>query len=109
MTLLFFTLFYLVRGPIKLAKSRSGKMLLRWSTFERVIHWYTALIFTLLTLTGLILLYGRSLLIPLIGHDLFSTLAAYAKLTHNLSGPFFLVGLLFMFFMWGKRQHSQSN
>jgi formate dehydrogenase subunit gamma len=102
MTLLFFTLFYLFRGPIKLAKSRSGKMLLRWSTFERVIHWYTALIFILLTLTGLTLLYGRSLLIPVIGHDLFSTLATYAKLTHNLSGPFFLVGLLFMFFMWVK-------
>ncbi|MDP7536880.1 MAG: formate dehydrogenase subunit gamma [Methylococcales bacterium] len=101
-TLLFFTLFYLFKGPIKLAKSRSGKMLLRWSTFERIIHWYTALIFILLTLTGLTLLYGRNLLIPLIGHDLFSTIATYTKLTHNLSGPFFLVGLLFMFFMWVK-------
>ena len=102
LTLLFFGLFYFFRGPIKLTQSRTGITLLRWSTFERVIHWYTALIFILLALTGLIILYGRSLLIPLIGHELFSTLATYSKLTHNLSGPFFLIGLLFMFFMWVK-------
>jgi len=102
LTLLFFGLFYFFRGPIKLTQSRTGITLLRWSTFERVIHWCTALVFILLALTGLIILYGRSLLIPLIGHELFSTLATYSKLTHNLSGPFFLIGLLFMFFMWVK-------
>jgi len=102
LTLLFFGLFYFFRGPIKLTQSRTGITLLRWSTFERVIHWYTALVFILLALTGLIILYGRSLLIPLIGHELFSTLATYSKLTHNLSGPFFLIGLFFMFFMWVK-------
>ena len=102
LTLLFFGVFYFFRGPIKLTQSRTGITLLRWSTFERVIHWYTALVFILLALTGLIILYGRSLLIPLIGHELFSTLATYSKLTHNLSGPFFLIGLFFMFFMWVK-------
>ncbi|MBT4765718.1 MAG: formate dehydrogenase subunit gamma [Methylococcales bacterium] len=102
LTLLFFGVFYFFRGPIKLTQSRTGITLLRWSTFERVIHWCTALVFILLTLTGLIILYGRSLLIPLIGHELFSTLATYSKLTHNLSGPFFLIGLFFMFFMWVK-------
>ena len=101
-TLLFFGLFYFFRGPIKLIHPRTGITLLRWSTFERVIPWYTALIFLLLTVTGLLLLYGRSLLIPLIGHELFSTLATYSKLTHNLSGPLFLVGLVFMFFLWTK-------
>lgn len=43
LTLLFFGLFYFFRGPIKLTQSRTGITLLRWSTFERVIHWYTAL------------------------------------------------------------------
>jgi len=53
-------------------------------------------------ITGLSLLYGRLVLIPLLGHYGFSTYAEIAKWTHNILGPVFMVGLLLMIFKWFK-------
>jgi len=51
-------------------------------------------------LTGLSLLYGRAVLIPLLGHEGFSSYAMVAKTIHNYVGPLFMVGLVLMFFAW---------
>lgn len=95
-------LFYLIRGQVKLTNERSGNKLLRWSTFERFIHWYTALLFLILVVTGLSILYGRSLLIPLLGHESFAAWASWAKIIHNYIGPLFMAGLFTMIVIWLK-------
>jgi formate dehydrogenase subunit gamma len=92
--------FYLWRGKVELSHPRTGETVARWTLAERVLHWYTAILFIVLALTGLSLLYGRALLIPLIGHEAFSAYAAFAKPFHNVIGPPFIAGLLLMILFW---------
>lgn len=94
--------FYLARGRIKLAQPRTGETVLRWKLAERLLHWYTALLFILLAITGLSLLYGRAALIPLLGHGGFARYAEIAKGLHNYIGPLFMVGLVLMILAWFK-------
>ena len=47
-------------------------------------------------MTGLILLLGRPLLIPLFGKEAFGTLAFVSKRAHDFLAPLFLVSLLMM-------------
>ncbi|MEN8259331.1 MAG: formate dehydrogenase subunit gamma [Pseudomonadota bacterium] len=94
--------FYLLRGQVKLTEPRTGITVLRWTLAERILHWYTALLFIVLGITGLSLLYGRAMIIPLIGKAGFSAYAEFAKLLHNFLGPLFIVGLLLMFAAWAR-------
>ena len=96
-------LFRLLRGNILLEAGRSGIKILRFTTIQRVIHWVTAILFILLAITGLLLLFGRSLLIPMMGAELFSYFAVVAKAIHDYLGPAFAVSLvlLFIFFVKG--------
>jgi formate dehydrogenase subunit gamma len=93
-----FVLYYIVRGKIRIEGERSGQTIERTTKAERYIHWITAVIFVLLTLTGLILLYGRWVLIPVLGASGFSATAAASKAIHNYLGPVFLLCLIAMFF-----------
>jgi len=95
-------LFYLVRGPLRIQGGATGKMIRRFSVFERTTHWFTVGLFWLLALTGLILLYGRFVLIPVLGPEGFGLTASACKEAHNLFGPMFLVALLMMFFTFVK-------
>ena len=96
-------LFFSVRGKIRIDGGLSGKMVFRFSDYERVLHWVLAIVFIFLAVTGLILLFGRTLLIPVLGHDIFSVLASSSKEGHNLFGPIFLVSLILMLFSFVKR------
>ncbi len=89
--------FYAVFGPLKLRDAPTGRLLQRFTVRERVIHWITAITFVLLALTGIVLLFGKHLLIPLIGHGAFSWIAALSKNVHNVAGPLFAVCVVFMF------------
>ncbi len=60
-------LVWLLRGRMHLEAGRSGLKILRFTLNQRVAHWCTAILFVILALTGLILLLGRKLLIPLFG------------------------------------------
>jgi formate dehydrogenase subunit gamma len=101
-TMLALAIFYLWRGQVKLSRERTGITIPRWSYSERCLHWFMALIFLLLVVTGFGLLYGRAVLMPVIGKQNFSDAIALAKLLHNYSGPLFIVVLLLMFFKWAK-------
>jgi formate dehydrogenase subunit gamma len=93
--------FFAWRGPLRLNAPPSGVRIPRWSRLERAVHWVTTIAFLWLALTGLLLLFGRAALIPLIGHEKFSPLAEWAKLTHNYVGPLlFLPGLVWMIGLW---------
>ena len=93
-------IFYLVRGMVRLEAGRSGRVLVRFSTFERLVHWMTAACFILLAISGLNITFGRPLLLPLIGPDAFTAWSQWAKYAHNyLSFPFTL-GVFTIFLMW---------
>jgi formate dehydrogenase subunit gamma len=94
------TVFYLWRGRIRIDKPLSGKTVPRWSTPERVLHWYTAILFIILAITGLSLLFGRAVLIPVIGPQAFAAYAQVAIYAHNYLGLFFAVGVLLMILSW---------
>ena len=62
-------LFYILRGKILIEGERTGRQILRFNGFERFGHWLFGGSFLILGATGLITLYGRDFLIPLIGRD----------------------------------------
>ncbi len=93
-------LFRLLRGNIKLADGRSGIKILRFTLNQRVAHWCTAILFVTLALTGIILLLGRNLLIPMFGLEGFGYIAVAAKTLHDYLGPAFAVSLLFVFLLF---------
>jgi formate dehydrogenase subunit gamma len=92
--------FYLVRGRIRIDSGFSGRKILRFTMLERFAHWLLAFSFIILALTGLNLILGRALLLPLIGEGAFGTLSAWGKIAHNyLSWPFMLA-LVMVFLLW---------
>lgn len=87
------SVFYIARGRVELSHPRTGKTVQRWTLNERRLHWTTAVLFIVLGITGLSLLYGRIVLIPLLGHEGFGLYANIAKYTHNILGPIFMLAL----------------
>lgn len=93
-------LFFLVRGRIRIDGGRSGRTVPRFTGIERFTHWLTAVSFLSLAVTGLIVTFGRPLLLPLIGHPAFTALSEVTKYVHNFSGVPFVVGILLMIVLW---------
>jgi formate dehydrogenase subunit gamma len=93
-------LFYLVRGPIRLERPPSGIRIKRFTSPERLTHWLTASSFIVLAITGLNYVFGKRLLMPLIGPDAFSTCSLWAKYLHNSFAWPFMLGLLLMAVLW---------
>lgn len=93
-------IFYLSRGMVRIENGRSGRTIVRFTAFERFVHWMTATCFIVLAISGLNITFGRPLLLPLIGLDAFSEWSQWAKYAHNyLSFPF-TVGVVLIFLMW---------
>ena len=91
------TVFFAIRGRMKIKSGRSGRVIPRFSLVERVVHWFTATLFVLLGVSGLILLFGRPFLLPLIGPELFGIIASASMQGHNLFGPLFLLAIVSLF------------
>jgi formate dehydrogenase subunit gamma len=100
---LLMAVFYFIAGPLKTQHAPTGRNLLRFTAWERTIHWTVAISFVILGLTGLCILFGKHVLIPLMGHHAFSWLATASKNVHNLLGPLFFVSLALMFFTYLKQ------
>ncbi len=95
-------LFYLRRGMIRLTAPPTGRHIERFSSVERVAHWSMAISFVILAISGLVLLFGKHVLLPVIGYTLFSWLAAIGKNLHNFIGPLFLLSIIVSFFLFVK-------
>jgi formate dehydrogenase subunit gamma len=93
-------LFFGLRGRINIAEGRAGMTIMRWSSWERFVHWYTAILFVILTITGLSMLFGRAVLIPLLGPRGFAAWADIGMGLHNVLGPAFSIGVVVMILMW---------
>jgi len=93
-------IFYLRRGMVRLQGGRSGRTVVRFTAFERFVHWMTAACFVILAVSGLNITFGRPLLLPLIGFEAFSEWSQWAKYAHNyLSFPF-TIGVVLIFLIW---------
>ena len=93
---------YLWKGPVKLHEPETGRLMRRFSPFEMVVHWSAAISFCILGLSGLIMLFGKHILLPIIGYTLFAWLTELGKNLHNFIAPLFIVSALVMVFMWAK-------
>ncbi|HMA90932.1 MAG TPA: formate dehydrogenase subunit gamma [Burkholderiales bacterium] len=94
--------FYLVKGALKLKEKPTGRLIERFNSLERIAHWCVAISFVVLALSGLTILFGKFVLLPVIGYTLFAWLTALAKNLHNFVGPFFVLSLLLMFVVYVK-------
>jgi formate dehydrogenase subunit gamma len=90
--------FYKIAGPMRLHDQPTGRRLERFTRWERIVHWSTAISFIVLALTGVLLLFGKHVLIPVIGYAPFAWLAEASKLIHNFVGPLFIFCVACMFF-----------
>lgn len=94
------TLFYLLRGRIRLDEPKTGRTVTRFKAFERFSHWLLAGSFILLALSGLLTLFGRLVIVPLLGREANANLLLVSKFVHNnLAWPFML-GLVLVFLLW---------
>jgi len=94
--------FYAWRGTIPLNEPPTGRMIERFTLAERIVHWTTAITFCVLAITGLIVGFGKHILIPVFGMTIFSWLATLSKTVHNFVGPVFVVACLLLFFTFLK-------
>lgn len=93
-------LFFLIRGMVRIEAGRSGRTIVRFNAFERMVHWMTATCFVILALSGLNITFGKNLLLPYIGPESFTVWSQWAKYAHNyLSFPFTL-GVVLILLMW---------
>lgn len=93
--------FFLLRGRV-LIENPTGRMVERFTMSERMAHWAVAILFVLLGVTGLIILYGKYVLVPVIGAEAFAIIASASLQAHNLVGPLFGLALLAMLFIYVK-------
>ena len=87
-------LFYLAKGPIKTHDPLTGRLIERFSSVERVAHWTMGLSFVVLALTGIVILFGKHIILPIVGHAAFAGLTVLAKNLHNFVGPLFIFALV---------------
>jgi formate dehydrogenase subunit gamma len=95
-------LFYLIKGPIKMHGRPTGRLIERFNAVERVSHWTMAISFVLLALSGIVILWGKHLVLPWLGYTGFSWLTIFAKNLHNFVGPLFIFSLIVSFLIFVK-------
>ena len=94
--------FYKTIGPAE-PVAESGRKLKRFNRWERQVHWATAFSFIALGVTGIVIMYGKNIMLPWMGHGLFSWVAIISKYLHNFVGPLFILCSILMFFTFLKR------
>ena len=94
--------FYRWRGAIKVHGAPTGRLIQRFTPLERYVHWVVGISFAILGVTGLIMMLGKYVLLPVIGYTLFAWLAQLSKHLHNFAGPVFVVSLLIFIVMFVK-------
>jgi formate dehydrogenase subunit gamma len=93
-------LFFLLRGRIRVDGGLSGRTIERFNELERFTHWMTAICFVILALTGMNVLWGRHVLLPILGPDFFALITLGGKYAHNYLAFPFMFGVALMFVLW---------
>jgi formate dehydrogenase subunit gamma len=95
--------FYWRVGPARSEHPESGRQIQRFNAWERTIHWATAISFLVLAASGLIIMFGKKVLLPWMGHDAFSWVAVISKYLHNFVGPLFILCSVLLFITFVRR------
>lgn len=96
-TLVALALYYFAKGPIGGDVRQTGRLIERFTYFERAAHWVNAIAFSILAISGIVMAFGRFILAPWMGLTLNGWLAYALKTTHNFVGPLFVVSLVIVF------------
>lgn len=96
------TLFYFIKGAIRLRGRPTGRLIERFNLVERTAHWTMAATFVLLALTGIIIFFGKYVILPWLGYAGFSWLVVASKSAHNFVGPLFIFSLVISFFIFAR-------
>ncbi len=99
--LLALAIFYFAKGPVGHAHAAGGRIE-RFTPFERAAHWSNATAFVILAVSGLVMAFGKFILMPIFGGVLFGWLTYALKTVHNFVGPLFVVSLIIVFFTFLK-------
>ena len=89
--------YYRWKGALKLHDKPTGRFIERFSDWERIVHWTTAISFVILAVSGVIILFGKYVILPLFGYTVLSWLAIIGKNLHNFVGPLFVFCTLVIF------------
>jgi formate dehydrogenase subunit gamma len=95
-------LFYFGKGTLKLHAPETGRLIERFTYFERAAHWVNAIAFVALAVSGIVMAFGKFFLLPIIGSTLFGWLTYALKNLHNFVGPLFAVSLVVVIFTFVK-------
>lgn len=93
-------IFYMVRGKIRIDSGLSGRKILRFNAVERFAHWTLASTFIVLALTGLNIIIGKTVILPIVGEVAFGTLSAWGKIAHNYLAWPFMISLVMIVALW---------
>jgi len=93
-------LVFAIIGRVRIEHGRAGVTITRFPMLQRAGHWLTAVSFIILALTGLNILYGRGVVLPVIGPEAFSAITLWGKYLHNYVAFAFMAGLIFIFVAW---------
>ena len=94
--------FYLYRGQIKLHDPLTGRKIERFTSIDRTVHWTVAITFVTLALTGIVIMFGKYIILPWLGHAAFSTVTIASKTLHNFVGPLFMFALVIFIILFAK-------
>lgn len=94
--------FYAIKGSMKLHAKPTGRVIERFNSAERMTHWTMAISFLVLALTGMITLFGKYLLLPVIGASAFAWVISTGLHIHNFIGPLFMFSIIVAFFIYVK-------
>ena len=89
--------YYFWKGPIGGHGRTTGRLIERFTPYERFVHWATAITFTILAVSGIVIAFGKFLLLPIIGGQLFGWLTWALKTLHNFVGPLFAISAVLLF------------
>lgn len=93
-------LFLFARGRVRIVEGRSGQTIGRFSALERANHWMTSSAFIIMALSGLIILYGKPLLLPVIGEYGLGQIAWWSAWLHMGAAVPFVLGIIAMAVLW---------
>ena len=97
------TAVFIFKGSIKLHEPMSGRKIQRFTLLERITHWTMAFTFVALALTGILILWGKYFLLPLMGPGLYGPFLLACKNIHNFVGPAFTVSIFVFFILFVRR------
>jgi formate dehydrogenase subunit gamma len=99
-TIVALIVFYVLRGRIAIDEPMTGRTVTRFIGIERFAHWLMAGSFVILGLTGLLVLFGRMFIAPVLGKDINAQILLASKFVHNNVSWGFMLGLIMVFVMW---------